>query len=51
MTKAMQERGIPPSKILGQGEITMDDNALKSMGDSPSASARFFTTAGSTNRR
>src|SRR5690242_3763706 len=34
MTKAMQERGFPASKILGQGEITMDDNALKSMGDS-----------------
>jgi branched-chain amino acid transport system substrate-binding protein len=34
MTKAMQERGIPANKILGQGEITMDDNALKSMGDS-----------------
>ena len=34
MTKAMQERGIPASKILGQGEITMDDNALRSMGDS-----------------
>ena len=33
MTKAMQERGFPASKILGQGEITMDDNALKSMGD------------------
>jgi branched-chain amino acid transport system substrate-binding protein len=33
MTKAMQERGIPANKILGQGEITMDDNALKSMGD------------------
>jgi branched-chain amino acid transport system substrate-binding protein len=33
LTKAMQERGIPASKILGQGEITMDDNALKSMGD------------------
>ena len=33
MTKAMQERGIPASKILGQGEITMDDNALRSMGD------------------
>ena len=32
--KAMQERGFPASKILGQGEITMDDNALKSMGDS-----------------
>ncbi|MFY9685091.1 MAG: ABC transporter substrate-binding protein [Pseudolabrys sp.] len=34
MTKAMQERGFPAGKILGQGEITMDDNALKSMGDS-----------------
>ena len=34
MTKAMQERGIPANKVLGQGEITMDDNALKSMGDS-----------------
>jgi branched-chain amino acid transport system substrate-binding protein len=34
MAKAMQERGIPANKILGQGEITMDDNALKSMGDS-----------------
>ena len=34
IAKAMQERGIPASKILGQGEITMDDNALKSMGDS-----------------
>jgi branched-chain amino acid transport system substrate-binding protein len=33
MTKAMQERGIPANKILGQGEITMDDNALRSMGD------------------
>ena len=33
MTKAMQERGIPATKILGQGEITMDDNALRSMGD------------------
>ena len=33
IAKAMQERGISPSKILGQGEITMDDNALKSMGD------------------
>jgi branched-chain amino acid transport system substrate-binding protein len=33
--KALQERGIDPkkTKILGQGEITMDDNALKSMGD------------------
>jgi branched-chain amino acid transport system substrate-binding protein len=34
ITKALQERGIPASKIFGQGEITMDDNALKSMGDS-----------------
>src|SRR5262249_54581240 len=34
MTKAMQERGIPATKSLGQGEITMDDNALRSMGDS-----------------
>jgi branched-chain amino acid transport system substrate-binding protein len=34
ITKAFQERGFPASKILGQGEITMDDNALKSMGDS-----------------
>jgi branched-chain amino acid transport system substrate-binding protein len=33
MAKAMQERNFPASKILGQGEITMDDNALKSMGD------------------
>jgi branched-chain amino acid transport system substrate-binding protein len=33
MTKAMQERGFPANRILGQGEITMDDNALKSMGD------------------
>jgi branched-chain amino acid transport system substrate-binding protein len=33
--KALQERGIDPkkTKILGQGEITMDDNALKGMGD------------------
>jgi branched-chain amino acid transport system substrate-binding protein len=29
MAKAMQERNFPASKILGQGEITMDDNALK----------------------
>jgi branched-chain amino acid transport system substrate-binding protein len=34
ITKAMQERGFLPNRILGQGEITMDDNALKSMGDS-----------------
>ena len=33
MAKAMQERNFPASKILGQGEITMDDNALKNMGD------------------
>jgi branched-chain amino acid transport system substrate-binding protein len=33
ITKAFQERGFPADKILGQGEITMDDNALKSMGD------------------
>ncbi|HZL40974.1 MAG TPA: ABC transporter substrate-binding protein [Pseudolabrys sp.] len=33
--KALAERGMNPKniKILGQGEITMDDNALKSMGD------------------
>jgi branched-chain amino acid transport system substrate-binding protein len=33
ITKAFQERGFPADKILGQGEIVMDDNALKSMGD------------------
>jgi len=33
MAKAMQERNFPASKILAQGEVTMDDNALKSMGD------------------
>ena len=33
ITKAFQERGFPADKILGQGEIMMDDNALKSMGD------------------
>jgi branched-chain amino acid transport system substrate-binding protein len=33
ITKAFQERGFPADKILGQGEITMDDNALKSMGN------------------
>ncbi|HET9619192.1 MAG TPA: ABC transporter substrate-binding protein [Pseudolabrys sp.] len=33
ITKAFKERGFPGDKILGQGEITMDDNALKSMGD------------------
>jgi branched-chain amino acid transport system substrate-binding protein len=33
ITKAFQERGFPADKILAQGEIVMDDNALKSMGD------------------
>jgi branched-chain amino acid transport system substrate-binding protein len=33
ITKAFKERGFPGDKIFGQGEITMDDNALKSMGD------------------
>ncbi len=34
--KALSDRGMDPKKlkIMGQGEITMDDNALKSMGDS-----------------
>lgn len=33
--KALQERGIDPkkTKILGQGEITMDDKVLNNMGD------------------
>ena len=33
--KALGERGLDPRKvkILGQGEITMDDVALKNMGD------------------
>jgi branched-chain amino acid transport system substrate-binding protein len=33
--KALAERGIDPqkTKVLGQGEITMDDNARKAMGD------------------
>jgi branched-chain amino acid transport system substrate-binding protein len=33
--KALAERGIDPqkTKIMGQGEITMDDNVLKTMGD------------------
>jgi branched-chain amino acid transport system substrate-binding protein len=33
--KALQERGIDPkkTKILGQGEITMDDKALQNMGE------------------
>jgi branched-chain amino acid transport system substrate-binding protein len=33
--KALQERGIDPkkTKILGQGEITMDDKVLQNMGD------------------
>ncbi|MBS0534124.1 MAG: ABC transporter substrate-binding protein [Proteobacteria bacterium] len=33
MAKAMQERNFPANKVLAQGEVTMDDNALKSMGD------------------
>ncbi|MDI3469108.1 MAG: ABC transporter, substrate-binding protein (cluster 4, leucine/isoleucine/valine/benzoate) [Pseudolabrys sp.] len=33
ITKAFQERGISGDKILGQGEISMDENGLKSMGD------------------
>jgi branched-chain amino acid transport system substrate-binding protein len=33
ITKAMNERGFAADKILAQGEVTMDDNALKSMGD------------------
>jgi branched-chain amino acid transport system substrate-binding protein len=34
-TKALAERGMDPKKIkiLGQGELTMDDNGLKTMGD------------------
>ena len=34
--KALTERGIDPKKIkiMGQGEITMDDNVLRNMGDS-----------------
>jgi len=34
--KALSDRGLDPKKIkiMGQGEVTMDDNALKSMGDS-----------------
>ena len=33
--KALSDRGLDPKKIkiMGQGEVTMDDNALKSMGD------------------
>jgi branched-chain amino acid transport system substrate-binding protein len=33
--KALADRGLDPKKIkiMGQGEITMDDNALKNMGD------------------
>ena len=33
--KALAERGIDPqkTKVMGQGEITMDDNALRTMGD------------------
>jgi branched-chain amino acid transport system substrate-binding protein len=35
LSKALAERGIDPKKIkvLGQGEITMDDAVLKNMGD------------------
>jgi len=33
ITKAFKERGFPGDRIFGQGEIVMDDNALKSMGD------------------
>jgi branched-chain amino acid transport system substrate-binding protein len=35
LAKALSDRGIDPKKvkILGQGEVTMDDNALKNMGD------------------
>ncbi len=33
LTKALKERGFPGDKIFAQGELTMDDNALKSMGD------------------
>jgi branched-chain amino acid transport system substrate-binding protein len=33
LTKAFAERGFPGTKILAQGEVTMDDNALASMGD------------------
>jgi len=42
ITKAMQERGVPATKILGQGEIMMDDNALKSMGDSAVGARTVF---------
>ncbi len=36
LAKALSDRGMDRKsvKLLGQGEITMDDNALKSMGDS-----------------
>ena len=35
IAKALQERGVDPAKvkIMGQGELTMDDVALKNMGD------------------
>ena len=42
MAKAMQERGIPPNKIFGQGEITMDDKALERMGDSAAGIRTVF---------
>ena len=35
IAKALQERGVDPNKVkvMGQGELTMDDVALKNMGD------------------
>ena len=33
LTKALKERGFPGDNIFAQGELTMDDNALKSMGE------------------
>jgi len=35
IAKALQERGVDPKKVkvMGQGELTMDDVALKNMGD------------------
>ncbi len=50
MAKAMQERGFPASRILGQGEITMDDNA-RAWATRRSASEPSFITHGSINRR
>jgi branched-chain amino acid transport system substrate-binding protein len=36
LAKALADRGLDPKKmkIMGQGEVTMDDNALKAMDDS-----------------